>query len=56
MLDAITESEVLTVNNTPGPNLGQLFFQQYDPQSLTGKIYICYLYICKLWHDFIATV
>ena len=39
LLDAITKSEVLTINNTPGPNLGQVFFQPYDPQKLTGKIY-----------------
>jgi len=40
LLDAITESEVLTVMNAPGPNLGQVVFQPYDRQILTGKIYV----------------
>jgi len=40
MLDAITKQEVLTVMNAPGPNLGQVVFQPYDRQTLTGKIYV----------------
>jgi len=47
LLDANTEQEVLTVNNTSGHptlQLGQVFFQPYNPQTLTGNIYIANLY------------